>query len=836
MKMTQIELKKSNLQQNKTSLVLILLSVVAILSSCTNGQPTLRRAKGQTSDIKESTPGDQTPKNQIKISDVTISDAASGGQIRQTTVFFSADSTQSISDICANPASSATSRTPCLCRFTWKEINERTGTSVDIQRVVESPLTGLQNFLISCNAPTVYDTEIPDGTVLKISIIPATLSSNSFSIAPFNYIKGTSSDRADFRDREGRSFVNIHRYSCFEVFERGQEVLSFLAKIQSEDGEETQTPSSTQFCALGTKSGSADGAGSNNCGHLSATTAPSAQSYYHNLFVTSKNLGDINLSNQRYTCPTTIESPVLSGDVTVDAQRRFWPLDSSFALADRWSTEFPVGIRAPSVLGDPQKDTAVETFCKTASGTGPSQAQPSTDGGIAQKCLGYAKRPNPDSTCPTFVNDRNQIEQTYRLRRFVALFPVSFEATGAPVAEPRSIDVVYVADRPVKSPDNTTLHYTMLGPKPCPFSYFDDSGVTHRTDLLQSIGAGNYATLARNTGADQYFETEIDPELGAPQYAGTNSPLWDNKDPDNLHFPNFDSRDNGPSCSALFPIVTAGIGGSKRVYLATSHISNNGVINVGGGRSIALRKVYIRPQRAWGPHYEEDTSFQACVPLSKPLRDPPLHFAKDSSGNVAWCAESYPTQNDLVGPLEEVSKKVTNASILPSLVVPFTSHVVKNAPGSSPCVNPTLPKLPEKYQGVDNNPSLTCKEGTRGIAAYSKGAGYHPDHLYIDSANATSPICSNQTCDRTAIVDLNSSNRQRFPLLAPPKDVELLLKSDPSYRCTVTWDNGGVKSGKVTPTSGCCKKTVVNLPSGGSGGPYDAAHLEPDGQCEFPDY
>ena len=57
--------------------------------------------------------------------------------------------------------------------------------------------------------------------------------------------------------------------------------------------------------------------------------------------------------------------------------------------------------------------------------------------------------------------------------------------------------------------------------------------------------------------------------------------------------------------------------------------------------------------RSWAPHYEEDTSFEACAPQPSTLVDPPLHFAKDTStGNVAWCSEALPVPNDNVTQLD----------------------------------------------------------------------------------------------------------------------------------------------------------------------------------------
>lgn len=82
------------------------------------------------------------------------------------------------------------------------------------------------------------------------------------------------------------------------------------------------------------------------------------------------------------------------------------------------------------------------------------------------------------------------------------------------------------------------------------------------------------------------------------------------------------------------------------------------------------------------------------------------------------------------------------------------------------------------------------------------------------------------TCDRT--IPAAQSAFFRIPLTESPSQVEAVISNDPSYRCTVTWDNGGAKKGKTTPVGGCCGAAVSVTT--GAGGNLNA-HLEPTGDA-----
>jgi hypothetical protein len=214
----------------------------------------------------------------------------------------------------------------------------------------------------------------------------------------------------------------------------------------------------------------------------------------------------------------------------------------------------------------------------------------------------------------------------------------------------------------------------------------------------------------------------------------------------------------------------------------------------------SYKKVYVRPVEAWAPHYVEDTSFQACAPLSRPLQDPPLHFAKLSADDttVTWCAEAYPTQNDNVGTLDPNNTGV---------VAPYTSHAPQGTSiGCSPQIGAT--------EGITTQPT-----------------GYPPSGL----ANHTGAGAN--TCNRTVLNPPGGLAYKTFPLLAPAANVESMLESDNGYGCSLTFYNGN-KPTKTSPSQGCCGTNVSVIP-GTTGA--TTAHLEPplapaETNCLVPEY
>ncbi|MCC7443097.1 MAG: hypothetical protein IT285_15800 [Bdellovibrionales bacterium] len=824
--------------------------------------------------------GSSTSGPKFKISTVTMVPTGSGDdQSEDISIFF--DTGYSPSDTIPNSCTTST----CSCRLVWTQINETSGLSTSYQRTVFSPIKiASNNFFTKCTAPDAYSSEIPTGTPVKIKVVGNPGTGIELQMSSFTVIKGGTDASADFMDEEGRGFRNVHRYSCFERNRRGMTIFSKMDKVTDPvTSEEKDAPLATGHCirkASGTQAGGDDGCQGSGA---DASLQTSAQSYYYNLFVRSDSVGTFNFSNERYYCPTVAEHlnvPVASGTVSAyTGGGAAWPLDSQFALALRPSPDWPVAVESPSVLGiaaDPSTGTAsCEATFPTeapgdgdggdgggaggAGGDGGGGAAPTGPAGneISVKCLGFARKPNADGSCPYFRDRNGNIRLTFRLRRFVALYPPTFDTNGEVLGQAIPADVVLVVDRPVRSP-NPLEPYAMLGPKPCPFAYFDHSGVTARYSS-NAIGVNPY-----NLNFPVRRLNDMAGAWNIPGWVSTNDPLWDNKSVDGVIFPNKDwdgtqvaaindplepdaaKRSNqinvGPSCGTAFPRVMYDPDGSVSLLkLSTSHTSADSSIrvNLGGGISVNLQAVHVRPTNSWHPTYREDTEFQACVPLSTPFKDPPLHFAKDPAGNISWCAASYPTQLDS---LERIDKrKGAGPEDIPlGYVRTYTSPHIKN-------INAAFTPQPSVGTGafgpatLVNSPAVSCvgsgltSTGSNDFAAHANGETENEVNEYDPGF----PTASDTTCDRTVIVteDLPTP----MPLQAHPRFIENALFADSSYNCAVTFDKNGVKStNKESPSHGCCGRDAVNnelftvplrtgapLPAATTPDRAQTAHLEP---------
>ncbi len=672
---------------------------------------------------------------------------------------------QPISNWC-EPYTGSESSKRCQCVFTWSEANTESGSSIPVSRKVVTDITVVQPNLVSCNVPGVYSTEIQNGTLIKVAITPGPGNSGSFSSTTYSYVKSATQSPGSFQDYQGRSFMNILRYSCYDQRQRGMSIINKIGTTANDNTGEVQNfPIANRFCVQKLSSSGA-GASGDGCDTLPGVDY-TAQSNYYNLYVRESEVGDINRGNARFTCPTVNES--LGGGTGVGAGGQYWPLDSSFALSLGRTGDFPIGVVANSraaVSGDPVSSGSACDANVASNGT-------SNGTGLTATCLGFAARPNSDGSCPKLADSVGTLVQTYRLRRYVALYPQIFDTNGDFVREGQAVDTIYVVDRPVTGPGGES--FAMRGPKPCPYSYFDHKGVVNGTN-------GYYAT---------------------------NDSGWSGKNVDGISMPNLDSA---TSCSSMLPLLNTD---RTVMSVTTTHATANLVAS--------YKKVYMRPIKAWAPHYEEDTAFQACAPLANPLRDAPLHFAKNGD-NVAWCAEAYPSQNNNVAKLDVHTLTADDPSQpYTGLVRPFTSHVSKNS--TSAACTATAVDLPSNASVANYYPAA--------------GKARHLAADTIDTDKNATAINATRTCDRTVINPNGGLNWPRFPLLAPPANVESALSSalDKSYTCTVSWDNNGSKSGKASPTGGCCS-TATDLVTGAGG--VQNAHLEPGANgntaCATPAY
>lgn len=595
----------TQIQRPRPTAWLLLASVLAIGSGCTNSN----RSNFQGA-LKGKSPTAAPSAEPAVAFTIATAQLASGASDVQ--VFFSttgAAASRSIREFCslATPL--------CSCQFSWDETNNTGATDQKVPRKVLTRLTSVQPSMVSCQLPSVYASEIPNSTLVKLTVLPAAGNPGGFTVSTYTLTKGNITATGNFQDAEGRRFQNIFRYSCFEQNLRGVSLASKKVTTTFTKGSTTEDRElllASQFC----KSRGRTGAGSDVDGcqtQLAGSVQQSAQTYYYNLYVRSTDLGSINSENAAFTCPEVAE-PLFDSATNPGNQRNFYPLDSTFALALLPQGTFSIGVEARSrisVAGDPN---SVDTPCTPSSASNGGSASTSSDRMVVS-CLGYAARPNANGTCPKFVDSNGQTHLTFRLRRYTALYPVLWDTTGANMPnEGAKTDQVYVLDRPVYDSAADPLQpYTMRGPKPCPFAWYDWKGVT-----------SSPAT-----------------------YVSTNNTGWDRVNPDGIQFPNTDRYTPGigySSCSSVLPVVTPD---RSMVSLATLHASNP-----------VFQMRYVRPGNAWAPTYLEDTSFEACAPDSVPHRDAPIHIAKNSTtGNFAWCAEAYPNYNSI---LQKGTDQTTN--------------------------------------------------------------------------------------------------------------------------------------------------------------------------------
>jgi hypothetical protein len=728
---------------------------------------------------------------------------SSGAASAVTNIFFdTAKSTANISTHCNTATAGQTSKA-CLCQFTWAEVNPNSGSTVATNRNVITAATQVQPNVLTCNAPSVYSTEIISGTQIKITVLaaPGNPDAGTFTTTPYAYIKSPTTQTGSFQDAQGHIFDNIVHYSCYNKFLKGLNIQSKInQQTNSTTGDIANMLFATSFCL--TAGGASAGSSSSSCPSLGAASN-SAQSYYFNLFIRNSEKGDINKFNDTFVCPT-VQEPLNASNSNIGNTGQFWPMDTTFALSLGATTDFSVGVQANTKLsggsGDPT--TASSQCFPTADGSGSSSGGNTTS--IVSSCLGFAAQVSADGTCPFIKSASGQILQTFRLRRFVALYPRLFDTNGAPAPQAQATDTIYVLDRPIASSAtiNPLKPYTMLGPKPCPSAFFDKKNVTGVTAPL-GYRATNDERWHTGDGTINYSRTWT---KGMKTYDNGGT------DVDGLEFPNFDGDTDttGHSCSAAMPFLSSD---GSRFYIATL----NKFRKAGSSNPAKFNHLYIRPFKPFTPHYEEDTAFMACAPQANPFKDPPLHFMPSSTvgTNYAWCAESYPTQNPNITSLDPAVTPANpgNPTIPSGNVAPFTSHI-SVANGATPGILGADCAFTTKVFTPITIPTSSYTYPGSGAASG-----------YANHSNATTWGISkaDKTCDRTVVASTDVGWTQ-FPLLAPSADVETALKSDSSYNCTVTFDNATGKAAALqSPSGGCCSPAnspATKLTTG-------ATHLEP---------
>ena len=702
-----------------------------------------------------------------------------------------------------------TNTKPCSCVLTWQETNTVGGNTTTVPRTKKLTLTAVQSGLVKCSMTDAFWNEIPSGTVMRMNIVGVSPNTTGLTVQSIGYKKGTSTAPAgDFVDDTLTPFRNIIHYSCFSKSKNdvSHEITNAFTNAQVSQGSNTYTYEmmfSSQLCTTA----------SATC--ITPRIGYSAQSYYRNLFVRSDLLGTASTSNARYNCPKVLESIPYSAHtpstIPTSESTKFWPNDTTFAVATATSSEWSVPIPAASVLMVSGDITTVDDAGINASDRLRELA--TTNAGIAWKMLGYGKKPNANGTCGSILDSNGLTRPLTRLRRYRVVYPASYENDGRVSQERPEADQIYVADRLVVDTTGKLTGNMIYGPKPCNFSWFDHEGVTDRT------ATANFQTNIANS-LPNYKATS---KYYLANYKGTGKDITVN--PDGRILPNFD-RDGtstsaiAPSCSAAISIYDEVMGVPSAARMITSYYDRQDYITL-GLRDFFLGEIHMNPVEAWNPEYVEDTSFQACVPISDAYVEPPLHFYKNAASEVAWCSKVYPTQNPYWLDLNStkhptagtIAAKAVNWGILNGNTnvaqVPwFTSHVFDATTGL------------DQYNtnGCSSTAASKVCELSLGTTA---GAEYANCLSYLGSLNTATAKASDARCDRTVMFDAYQDYRG-FPLQANDGDIQEMLSTDltkdKKFSCTYSVNSNPSKVNKDQPLSNCCGvKTGVPI--------LDASHL-----------
>ena len=753
--------------------------------------------------------------------------------------------------------SSTDSTKGCMCELDWTDINSVTGTNISYSRTKRFPISEAQTALVKCQMLQSDWDQIATGITVTVNII-ATPNSNSTGllVQSIPYKKGTSiSSTGDFMDSTLTPFRNVHRYSCYSksLAQVPYEILNQLNAATNPAGGTTTIAISSAFCTA---------SGGTNC-NVTPRSGYSAQSYYRNLYVRSDFLGQINTPTSSYECPQVFESIHYSSVTATPTseQRKFWPLDTTFALATTYSTDWSVGVRAASVLYIPGDSSSDPTLWTAGSEEGSCHAGSVTgnilsENGITIKCMGYAKLPQSNGTCGSLTDSNGRTRPLTRLRRYRAMYPAYFGADGKVSSAKTAFgpyneaDEVYVPDRLVVNSSGVPTGSMIYGPKPCNFSWFDHEGVTNRV-AAGTVGAVDFGSHLNVTTSGSVTSYAVPTYRSTSNYqyqkfAGYNVSV----NPDGRILPNIDLAGGSVnSCGATLPYVDRDqtLGQILDVRLLTSTQMRTDFVTLGGAATdagslpaLGTKRVYldeipIRPIDAWTPNYIEDTTFQACVPASDPYVEPPMEVFKQDSDHYGWCTKAYPTQNPYWASVN--AKKVFTGTTNAGMVVNYTG-AYPVAPPSTPGSTALVKWFTSHQVGVGTSTVLDSLN----------------NQCIISTANSVSQICTNttadvtgctifltnlapagsahtNTCDRTVVP--SSTTYTTFPLLAADPDIDSMLRNemahDQTFSCEYSVNADATKVGKKVPSSACCgvsNGTPILQPlMSGAGGV--GAHMEP---------
>jgi hypothetical protein len=816
-------IKDENMKLKISTYAVLIAAVLA--QACTN----ISEQKNLTTTNNPSTIGSSTLtySHVVKNATVTALTDGSGNLEMSLTTDTSLAAYQPLTQFCA--VSGTTN--PCVCELKWTEVNTVGGNATSFDRTKRAPLTTVQSGLVKCKFTSSFWGEIPDGTTLRINIVAVSPNISGLNAKSIGFKKGSSTTpNGDFVDDTLTPFRNIYRYTCSSRRTNTYEILNQYTPTTAGSGTNPPTYNvllGSRFCTGATPDGASCAA---------PRSGFSAQNYYRNLFVRSDKLGTINSKNNFYECPKVDESISYSAGQTIPSaeKQKYWPLDTTFALATTYSSDWSIPVRAGSLLYKSGDSNSTPETCNAAVDSDDTRYLNET-GVVSAKCLGYAKKPKVDGTCGSITDNNGRVRPLVRLRRYRAIFPPTFAFNGAAEARSAYADEVYIADRLVVDSSGVPTGNMIFGPKPCNYAWFDHEGVTNEGQI------------------DRYGETGIDFKTNFramsgypssfPSYVSTSKYQYDDGlgtvfsvNPDGRVLPNVD-RDGtvggltGPSCSATVSVVDEVMGVPATVRLITANERNTLSITL-GTRKIYMRELHISPVDPWTPNYVEDTSFQGCAPVADPYLEPPLHFYKKDANTMAWCAKVYPTQNPYWADLN--SKKRFTSAVLTAKLVNYPTAAKVRGFTSHPDTNGSLVvATPATLDDYNKCSSTGFDKICAASVGASSGANYTDCLNYLtNGSDLHGAFGHTNTCDRTVSYDASADFRG-FPIQAKDADVESMLSNDldhdRTYSCQYSVNVDSTKVKHRIPASGCCG--VVNgnaiLKSLINGAPGSAGHLEP---------
>jgi hypothetical protein len=723
--------------------------------------------------------------------------------------------------------------------MSWTEIDTVNGTSYNYDRTKKLALSEVQSGLVQCQLDEVTWNDIPDSTVISFQIIPGASNATGIYTPAFSWMKGASqctTGAGSFCDNTLTPFRNIMRYTCHSKNPnaRAYEILSQYSPATPGGSSSTNTNTSSYNVILGSRYtvNGFTGATAGNTAPVTTMMTPrngyTAQSYYRNFFIRSDLLGDINSTNDTYDCPKVMEPVTYSAGQAIPANTQtYWPLDTNFSLAITNTSVWSVGVPAATSIS---KTGSTSGLCVGEVTDGSDRI---TDSRAVVQCLGYAKKPNTDGTCGTIQDSTGLTRPLTRLRRYRVVYPPMFDASGKVLATNAFADEVYIADRLVVDNTGTATGAMVYGPKPCNYSWFDHEGVTTRDGTvnfhsdLKGDDSTHYATPGYVATSDYQYMTNHSAYSTAPTPAATPLNQWP-VDPDGLILPNQDNwgsvtnAQNYSSCSATLPWIDLVNGNPNDLRLITTNAYRTDSVML-GSRKISLSEVSQTTVDPWYPNYVEDISFQGCVPLPTTYIDPPLHFYRQDSNTMGWCAEVYPTQNPYWYALNAYRKPQSGSNAVAGNVANYPTSV----PGGTAAV--------KIYTSHDLNAADTSSSYLDSYNGNCTGESIATICSATDpgDANCSAFLARTSTavCDRTVVFD-SSKAFTGFPLLAKDYDINKMLTTDlannKTFGCQYSVNVDSTKVGVKTPSSGCCGYVgtpsvaiLQNIPIGKGG------HLEP---------